>query len=118
MKTEPCADSEALTPEQIRHVEQVCDRFEAAWQAAGSTGGPSIEEHLGDTAESERRVLLRELLVLELGYRRRRGEAPKLEDYQSRFAEYAAQLSLCQPELVVIGQTLSHYRILERMGSG
>jgi len=73
MRTHPCADSEALSPQQIRHVEQVCDRFEAAWQATGSAASPRIEDFLGDAPEPERRILFRELLVLELAYRRRRG---------------------------------------------
>jgi serine/threonine protein kinase len=109
MTTEPGAASEGLSPQQIRHAEQVCDRFEAAWQAAGSAAGPRIEEHLGDTSEPERRVLLRELLALELAYRRRRGEIPRPEDYQSRVADYAAP---------VIGAQLGPYKLLAPLGAG
>jgi serine/threonine-protein kinase len=96
MTTKPCADGERLSPEQIRHVEQVCDRFEAAWQAAGSASGPRIEEHLGDTPEPERSVLLRELLALELAYRRQRGEW----------------------STVSVGSQLGPYKLLARLGAG
>jgi hypothetical protein len=41
---------EPLPPEQVLHVNEVCDRFEAAWQAAPpGQPGPSIEDHLAGT---------------------------------------------------------------------
>jgi len=53
-----------------RHVDQVCDRFEAAWKAARSTGQrPRIEEYLVDVPEPERALLLRELIKLEIAER-------------------------------------------------
>jgi tetratricopeptide (TPR) repeat protein len=75
-----------LPPSLVRHVEQVCDRFEAAWQApAAADHRPRIEDFLGDAPEAVRPVLLRELIALELDYRRQQGEDPKLEDYNERF---------------------------------
>ena len=55
----------------VQRVDEVCDRFEVAWKAGQR---PHLEEYLGDTPEPGRLVLLRELLVVELHYRRRRGE--------------------------------------------
>jgi tetratricopeptide (TPR) repeat protein/serine/threonine protein kinase len=63
-------------------VEQVCDRFEAAWQAGQR---PGIEDYLRDSAESEQPALLRELLAFELEYRRRAGENPTVNEYLARF---------------------------------
>jgi serine/threonine-protein kinase len=67
-------------------VDQVCDRFEAAW-AAGQR--PRLEDYLGAALRSVQSVLLRELLALELACRRRRGEAPALREYLERFPEHA-----------------------------
>jgi serine/threonine-protein kinase len=64
-------------------VDQICDRFEAAWKAAAATGQrPRIEDYLGDTPESERALLLRELIALDMVYRRRAGESPGEQDYR------------------------------------
>jgi serine/threonine-protein kinase len=67
-------------------LEEVCGRFEAAWKAAPVTAsGPRIEDYLGAAAEPGRTALLRELLRLDLEYRRRHGEEPWVEDYTARF---------------------------------
>ncbi|MBV8234093.1 MAG: protein kinase [Acidimicrobiia bacterium] len=66
-------------------VERACDHFEAAWLAGRR---PRLEDHLGATAEPERSALLRELLALELAYRRRSGEQPTPEEYRLRFPEH------------------------------
>src|SRR5262249_5739441 len=73
---------ETLAPTKARLVDQVCDRFEAAWQAGQP---PRIEDYLPEVPEPEHPDLLRELLVLELAYRRRSGERPTPADYRSRF---------------------------------
>jgi tetratricopeptide (TPR) repeat protein/tRNA A-37 threonylcarbamoyl transferase component Bud32 len=83
---------EALSPAQAVHINDVCDRFEAAWKAAGPGGPPPpIEEHVGDTPEPERAVLLRHLILLEIDYRLLRGENPSPEDYRSRFPALSAR---------------------------
>jgi len=69
------------------HVEAVCDRFEADWKAGRR---PTIDDYLGEVAESGRTALFRELLVLELSYRRRAGERPTPEEYERRFPQHVA----------------------------
>jgi WD40 repeat protein/serine/threonine protein kinase len=68
-------------PQSVQlQLEGVCNRFEAAWKAAGSTSSaPRIAEFVGGTAEPGRTGLLRELLRLDLEYRRRQGEDPLAE---------------------------------------
>src|SRR5262249_23063447 len=67
-------DAEPSSLSALRQVDEVCERFEAAWQAAGGAGEqPRIEEYLAGTAGRVRSELLRELLRLELAYR---GERP------------------------------------------
>jgi hypothetical protein len=67
-------------------VDAACDRFEADWRAGRR---PRPEDHLGAAAGPERPVLLRELLAVELAYRRREGEAPGRDEYQRRFPDDA-----------------------------
>src|SRR5947207_942771 len=75
-----------LPAELLRLVEEVCRRFEAAWKAVPPGGQrPQIEVHLSNTPESARKVLLRELVALDVAYRRRIGEDPQPADYQKRF---------------------------------
>ena len=62
-------------PPLTDRVDEACDRYEAAWVAGTH---PRIEDYLPDTAGPERESYLRELLILELAYRRRDGEQPEL----------------------------------------
>ena len=68
-------------------VEEICDRFEAACKAGRR---PPIEDYLGEVPEAGQTALFRELLELELAYRRRAGERPTPEEYQCRFREHVA----------------------------
>jgi tetratricopeptide (TPR) repeat protein len=63
-------------------VDEVCLRFEAAWQADRR---PCIEEYLEGAPEPARPALVRELVLLDVEYRGRHGEVPRPEDYQERF---------------------------------
>ncbi len=84
MKPDP-ADPDGATARRRR--EPVCDAFEDAWR----TGGRSrIEDVLGAEPELTRGALFRDLLHIELAYRRKRGESPVAEDYRERFPEHAA----------------------------
>jgi WD40 repeat protein/tRNA A-37 threonylcarbamoyl transferase component Bud32 len=65
-----------------RDVDEACDRFEAAWRTGDR---PRIEEFLGGTTDSDRSVLLRHLLDVELDYRGGLGESPDPSEYRCRF---------------------------------
>src|SRR5262249_53548455 len=56
----------------------VCDRFELAWRAGQQ---PRLLDYLGETPESERLILARELIALDVDYRNRQGEFPRPEEY-------------------------------------
>jgi tetratricopeptide (TPR) repeat protein len=77
--------TEALPLELKRHINAVCNRFEAAWQAAGPGAQPSLEAHLDEVPESARTLLLGELVQLDVHYRSRRGQTPVPGDYLGRF---------------------------------
>jgi serine/threonine-protein kinase len=66
----------------VRRAEQECDRFEAACKAGQR---PRLEEHLAAVPELERPALLRELLPLEIDYRRLAGEQPSAAELLGRF---------------------------------
>jgi WD40 repeat protein/tRNA A-37 threonylcarbamoyl transferase component Bud32 len=80
----PWLESAPLSELVGRLVDQVCNRFEAACKAGGQH---RVEDILGDTPEPARSALLRELIVLEVYYRRARGEGCRAEEYLARFPD-------------------------------
>jgi serine/threonine-protein kinase len=71
-----------LSPAQVLAVEHACDRFEEAWRAGGT---PDIEYHVASASPDIHSVLLRELVLLDCEWRRKKGETPEPADYQARF---------------------------------
>jgi serine/threonine protein kinase len=61
--------------------------FDAAWQSAAANGEvvPRLEVVLESIPKAERSACLRELLVIELEWRAKRGENPAVSDYLPRF---------------------------------
>jgi hypothetical protein len=62
--------------------DQECDRFEAGWKAGQR---PRIEDHLPAVPGPQRPTLLRELILLEIDYRRLGGEQPATAEFLARF---------------------------------
>src|SRR5262245_23511180 len=95
--------TEPLPLPLARRVDEECRRFEAAWQAAGAAGPrPCLEAYLAEAAKPERSALLRELIRVELYYRRRAGDDPQPADYQTRFPaldpEWLARAVAARPD--------------------
>jgi len=63
-------------------IEEVRTRFENAWKVGPP---PRVEDYLDGWQDEERAALLRELVRLDLDYRREAGEAITLADYERRF---------------------------------
>jgi WD40 repeat protein len=79
------ADVGPLPAELARRVDRACDRFEAACRAGPP---PRVEDFLDDfPAGPERAALLRELVPLEVHYRRTSSEPCRAEDYRDRFPD-------------------------------
>jgi serine/threonine-protein kinase len=122
-------------------VDEVCERFEAAWQSGGR---PRLEDCLGEAADPQRTDLLHELILLEVEYRRRQGENPRPDEYQNRFPGLDSQwlsgaLRVLESPAVVAGEhrsaetisshehvgdhpgfpaQIGHYRIERVLGQG
>lgn len=77
-------ESDALPPPTARRVDQICNQFEHGWR---NNPPPRIEAFLDDACGPERTALLRELVPLDVDYRRQRGERPCVQDYAARFSE-------------------------------
>jgi serine/threonine protein kinase len=81
-------DTERLPPDVEELLDQVCDRYEAVWVEGKS---PRLEDYLSETTEPMRSALLRELLLLEVYYRRKSGEKLDLSEYHKRFPSLATE---------------------------
>lgn len=69
----------------LERIDDLCADFERKWQ---SEDPPTIESVLSeDISPIERDVLLAELIVLDIDYRRRRGDTPTKQEYLDRFPE-------------------------------
>jgi|GEM_PF-3592085 len=71
---------------RLLRIERACDQFEDAWLAGGQ---PVLDDFLQNAVEGDRAALLRELLPLELHYRRAAGENPTPDEYLRRFPDCA-----------------------------
>jgi serine/threonine-protein kinase len=65
-------------------LDQVCDRFEVAWRAGTP---PRLEDFLTAAGPQVQAAFLRELVLLDVFHRRRRGEQPGPEHYRDRFPD-------------------------------
>ena len=65
-------------------LEQVCQEFEAAWNN-GQT--PEILPFVADVSKAERLAFVRELILLDMEYRRSKGFPDHLEHYVTQFPE-------------------------------
>lgn len=76
----------------LERIDDLCADFERGWQARHPKSIESVisADRSVELSEDERELLLSELLLLEIDYRRRKGESPQLEDYVDRFPEDAA----------------------------
>src|SRR5438874_2229750 len=77
-----------LSPDEVRLVEKICDRFEARWKEGRRE---LIGRYLDEAPERARGRLLRDLVTPEVEYRRHAGESPTPEEDLQRFPWDAEQ---------------------------
>ncbi len=71
----------------LQQVDAVCDRFEMAWRSGRR---PDLAEYLAEVPAKARPQLFRDLLSLDMEYRRALGEQPDVRAYAERFPQFAA----------------------------
>ncbi len=89
MSDEAPTDPAYLPLRVLDRIDQVCDRFEAAWEAGNR---PRLEDFLDEIDDAHRFVFLRDLLAAEIAARRRRGEHPTPEEYAALCPEGAGSI--------------------------
>lgn len=112
----------------LERIDDLCAEFERRWR---TTDPQTIESAIsGDLSSDVRDVLLSELLVLEIDYRRRKGESPEIEDYAARFPKDAKAIrdalgiepqttkGFAPPTVEQIGKLFPELEIIELLGAG
>ena len=112
----------------LERIDDLCADFERKWQ---TNEPPTIETMLAaDFGEIERNALLAELILLEVDYRRRRGESPIEHEYierfpqdvdtvHSAFGEVRKPASAFQPPTIErLAELFPSLQILELIGAG
>jgi tetratricopeptide (TPR) repeat protein len=83
----PSFVDDRLSEAALRRVDDACARFEESWKKGER---PSLSQPLAGADGPEREELLRELLRLDLHYRRFRGECVAADEYERRFPQDVA----------------------------
>ena len=86
MKSQATLNDPTLPVAEFIQIDAACDRFEAAFHAGES---PDLATYLAEVPAGARVPLFRNLLSLDIEYRRRRGEQPDLQSYRERFPDLA-----------------------------
>src|SRR5262245_16531385 len=84
MERDPFAD---IPLAELRLLDAICSRFEASCRRGDA---PRVEDFLNEMDGPARDKLAREILHLEVEYRRQRGELPTRVEYAERFPEFRA----------------------------
>ena len=112
----------------LERIDDLCAEFERQWR---TNEAPSIESVLGgDVSPIERDALLAELIVLDIDYRRRRGETPTEQEYIDRFPDDAKaigdalqegdkQIGVFEPPTIArLAELFPALEIIEFIGAG
>lgn len=86
-------------------VDDVADQFEAAWDPCASPA--AIAETLGDATGERRRLLLHELVKIDLECRWQAGQQRHLDDYLSELPELLGPDSTLPDELVLAARSIA-----------
>jgi eukaryotic-like serine/threonine-protein kinase len=127
----PATDYRMLSPEELERLDRACDQFEQAWRGSQR---PELRLYMEDLDTPVGKVMLRELLMIELAYRVQRGEKPSAEDYKAVFPDHAELIEAAVEETIdqpsadgagtapsvaaAVGSSPSGYEILAELGRG
>ncbi|MCA9170052.1 MAG: protein kinase, partial [Planctomycetales bacterium] len=76
-----------LPLEALSVIDDLCLEFEDAWRAGQR---PLVPSYLGRCGSSQRAMVFRELIILDIDYRRRAGETPQATDYAGMLPDAAS----------------------------
>lgn len=117
----------------LERIDDRCAAFERQWQSNEPHAIEAIlDASVSDagTTDLEREVLLAELVVLEIDYRRRRGERPTKQEYVDRFPDHAAAINealtdadkrnaaFALPTVAQLSELFPALEIIELLGAG
>jgi serine/threonine-protein kinase len=118
MNGEPETTADHGMRDELLRIDELCDRFEDEWQA-GRRPDPSAFAAQGG---ADRAALVRELVRLDVEYRRRAGEAPTPAEYADRFPEVGdwtgAFPTTARAPAPDGPRRLGDYELLEELGRG
>ena len=112
----------------LERIDDACAEFERKWQSDEPASVESVLTVVSDPLERD--VLLAELVVLDIDYRRRRGESPDRQEYLDRFPEYSRAINdaldnalprvggFHPPSLGRLTQLFPSLEIIELVGAG
>jgi serine/threonine-protein kinase len=97
-------------------IAEVCERFTEAWNQGAH---PRIEDYLSEVAEWARSQLLREMLLIDLERRCKRGDRPLSDEYEGRFPHEAAivRAAFLDAGLLPL-ERIGPYKVCRRLGRG
>ena len=104
----------SLSLSTLRRHDAICVEFEHAWQ---SDVRPRLEDYLARETEGQE-ALYHELLLIELDYRRRKGETPTIEDYSGRMPEHRDLTTQLIEEAVYSNEAETRFRIVREVAQG
>jgi serine/threonine protein kinase len=107
-------------------IDILCDQFESSWKAGQQ---PRIEDLLAHVPQAEHGQLIEELLLVEVGQRRRGGETVDPQPYRERFPPFLPQVESAfsradrvtepnDPGDSEQPKTLGEYELLAKLGEG
>lgn len=111
---------QAMSDSALERMNETCERFDAAWQAAISGSGPrpQIEDFLIDAPQLEKPQLLGELIAVDIEFRQRVAESPSESEYERRFHEHVEIVRKAFSEQATPAIHFGKYTVRRRLGAG
>ena len=83
---------QSISVARARQIDRLCDTFEREHRDGSS---PDIEQYLNDVPKTEKAVVLRELVELDVHYRQKREDSRSItqDEYSSQFPDYKDQIT-------------------------
>ena len=102
-----------------QEIDRVLDRVEGIWKAGGR---PDIDDFMSLLPQPARAKLLTELVLLEVAYRRKAGEAitdqEALRQYRERYAPLLGLDGGAAETLATSAGSIDQYQFLRELGGG